>query len=44
MVKLWFFYAEKVVFMDGANMALGRDEVREIDRKAIEEYEIQGLY
>ena len=29
--------------MDSANMALGRDEVREIDRKAIEEYEIPGI-
>ncbi|MDV5165329.1 MAG: NAD(P)H-hydrate epimerase [Candidatus Scalindua sp.] len=29
--------------MDSANMALGRDEVREIDRKAMEEYEIPGI-
>ena len=29
--------------MDSANKALGRDEVREIDRKAIEEYEIPGI-
>ncbi len=29
--------------MDIINRALGRDEVREIDRKAIEEYEIPGL-
>ena len=43
MVKLWLFYTEKVVFMDSSNMALGRDEVREIDRKAIEEYEIPGI-
>ena len=43
MVKLWFFYTEKIVFMDISNMALGRDEVREIDRKAIEEYEIPGI-
>jgi len=29
--------------MDIINGALGRDEVREIDRKAIEEYEIPGI-
>ncbi len=29
--------------MDSTNRALGRDEIREIDRKAIEEYEIPGI-
>ena len=29
--------------MDIAKRALGRDEIREIDRRAIEEYEIPGI-
>ena len=37
------FSSLKGCFMDITNRALGRDEIREIDREAIEEYEIPGI-